>query len=89
MEYSRHAANAHASQSENIATVTWDKYSMQHALDDRVTLMKIDVEGWEAAVLQGAARMLSRPKCSVLQVEFCEENARSANSSCAALRRRG
>jgi len=78
-------AESHASATEEIATVTWDAYSAEHAIADRVTLMKIDVEGWEEAVLRGASRALSRPDAPVLQVEFCEENARSAGSSCVAI----
>ena len=70
---------------EETVTMTWDDYSTAHALENRATLMKIDVEGWELAVLNGASRGLSQPNAPVLQVEFCEETARSANSSCAAL----
>jgi len=36
-------------------------------------------------VLKGASAALSAPNAPVLQVEFCEENARSANGSCTAL----
>ena len=72
-------------EAEEISTTTWDEYSAQHALDNRVTLMKIDVEGWETAVLRGARRALGGQNAPILQVEFCEENARAAGSSCSEL----
>jgi len=46
---------------ETITTETWDAFAEAHGLDTGVTLMKIDVEGWEAPVLAGARRMLSKP----------------------------
>ena len=79
------SANGPAPEAEEVSTTTWDEYSGQHALDDRVTLMKIDVEGWETAVLRGARRALGGQKAPILQVEFCEENARAAGSSCSDL----
>lgn len=48
----------------------------------RVALIKIDVEGWETRVLQGACRTLSRGDAPVLLVEFTDETALSAGSSC-------
>jgi FkbM family methyltransferase len=82
-----HSTDGHVLEAEEISTMTWDEYSAQHAMDDRVTLMKIDVEGWETAVLKGARRALGDQKAPVLQVEFCEENARAAGSSCSELER--
>jgi FkbM family methyltransferase len=70
---------------ERIVTLTWDDYCKEHGLEGRVSLMKIDVEGWETSVLKGASRVLSSPSAPVLQVEFCEENAQSANASCGVL----
>ncbi len=68
--------------SEAVATVSWDHFATEHELVGRVAMMKIDVEGWEARVLAGAARTLSRPDAPVLQVEFTEEAAWAAGSSC-------
>lgn len=74
--------NPQAVNPEQITTLTWDDYSAEHGLQDRIALMKIDVEGWEETVLRGAKQALLSPGAPVLQVEFCEENARMANSSC-------
>jgi FkbM family methyltransferase len=79
------STSGHAPKTEEISTTTWDDYAAQHALNDRVALMKIDVEGWESAVLRGARRELGSHNSPILQVEFCEENARAAGSSCAEL----
>jgi hypothetical protein len=45
-------------------------------------MVKIDVEGWESRVLSGGIVTLSRSDAPVLQVEFTEENARQAGTSC-------
>jgi FkbM family methyltransferase len=79
------STNGRSPAAEEISTTTWDEYSAKHALEDRVTLMKIDVEGWETAVLRGARRALGGQNAPILQVEFCEENARAAGSSCSDL----
>lgn len=68
---------------ETITTETWDNFAEAHRLDTGVTLMKIDVEGWEAPVLAGARRMLSKPDAPVLQVEFTDDAAKAAGHSCA------
>jgi len=54
----------------------------QEGLAGAVTMMKIDVEGWENRVLAGGSESLSRPDAPVLQVEFTDAAARSAGSSC-------
>jgi FkbM family methyltransferase len=68
---------------ETITTDTWDSFAEAHGLGSGVTLMKIDVEGWEAPVLAGARRMLSKPDAPVLQVEFTDDAAKAAGHSCA------
>lgn len=68
---------------ETITTDTWDDFAEAHGLGSGVTLMKIDVEGWEAPVLAGARRMLSKPDAPVLQVEFTDDAAKAAGHSCA------
>ncbi len=70
---------------ETITSTTWDAFAEGHDLAGRVTMMKIDVEGWEKHVLAGGAGILSREDAPTLQVEFTEQAARSANSSCAEL----
>ncbi len=72
---------------ETVQTVTLDSFVGQHRLDGRITAMKIDVEGWENQVLIGAEKLLSAANAPALCVEFTEEAAQLAGSSCAALYR--
>src|SRR5574341_138860 len=44
--------------------------------------MKIDVEGWEKHVLQGAAKLLSADTAPLLLIEFAEACAKNAGSTC-------
>ena len=67
---------------EPVPTTTWDEVVRQEKLEGTVTMMKIDVEGWESRVLEGGRESLSRPDAPVLQVEFTDDAARSAGSSC-------
>jgi FkbM family methyltransferase len=67
--------------SESVMTITWDAFWAQQTLQKRVTVMKIDVEGWEVPVLEGAYALLSRADAPVLQVEFTPANAATAGSS--------
>ena len=50
-------------------------------------MIKIDVEGWEGRVLAGGFETLSRLDAPILQVEFTEQAARTAGSSCEKLYR--
>ena len=68
--------------SEVINTMRWDDFVVQHNLQGKVTLMKIDVEGWETFVLAGGTQTLSREDAPTLLVEFTEKAAKTANSSC-------
>ena len=70
---------------ETVSCVTWDNFAGEHDLNGRVTMMKIDVEGWENRVLAGGYQNLSRADAPVLQVEFTQRAAESAGSSCTAL----
>jgi FkbM family methyltransferase len=71
---------------QEIAQCTsWDKFSLEHDLLGKVTLMKIDVEGWEFFALQGAKQTLSQPNAPDLMIEFTETNAQSAGTSCTAV----
>ncbi len=71
--------------SREVGTVKWDTFAVEHDLMSRVTMMKIDVEGWETKVLAGGSETFKRSDAPVLQVEFMDEAARSAGSSCAEL----
>jgi FkbM family methyltransferase len=47
-----------------------------------ISLVKIDVEGWELPVFKGGMEYLSRPDAPVLMVEFTDDNARKAGFNC-------
>ena len=72
---------------ETVRTVTLDSFVREQRLDGRVTAIKIDVEGWENQVLTGAETFLSSANAPALCVEFTEEAAQLAGSSCGALYR--
>jgi len=59
-----------------------DRFARTHELVGRVAMMKIDVEGWESRVLEGARESFSREDAPLLQVEFTDKAAASAGSSC-------
>jgi FkbM family methyltransferase len=67
---------------EFIQCVTWDRFARLHQLVGRVAMIKIDVEGWESRVLEGARESFSREDAPLLQVEFTDEASTSAGSSC-------
>ena len=70
---------------ETVDVTTWDDFAEQYNLVGNVTMMKIDVEGWESFVLEGGAQTLLRADAPVLQVEFSDENAQKTGVSCARL----
>lgn len=65
-----------------VPALRWDDFAKEHGLLSRVTMMKIDIEGWETYMLHGAAETLSRPDAPVLQVEFTDKACEAAGSSC-------
>jgi FkbM family methyltransferase len=76
------AATADAAEVEWVRTAAWDDLVRGQRLPRDVTMMKIDVEGWETHVLAGAKGLLSGPNAPVLQVEFTDSAAVAAGSSC-------
>jgi FkbM family methyltransferase len=70
---------------ELVETIDWDQFARERDLVGSVTMMKIDVEGWEARVLGGGKQFFARSDAPVLQVEFTDEAAEAAGSSCRAL----
>jgi FkbM family methyltransferase len=68
--------------SEQVRTLTWDDFSAKDRRQHGITLMKIDVEGWEGAVIDGASKLLKQHAAPVLQVEFTPANALAAGTSC-------
>ncbi|MER2511857.1 MAG: FkbM family methyltransferase [Nitrosomonas ureae] len=73
-------------ETELVQCTTWDAFASQAKIDT-VTLMKIDVEGWELNVLNGASQTLNSSNAPHLLVEFTDANAEASGSSCAAVYR--
>jgi FkbM family methyltransferase len=67
---------------ERVEAIEWDRYAKVLNLSGMVTMMKIDVEGWESRVLAGGKEVFARPDAPVLQVEFTDAAAEAAGSSC-------
>ena len=56
-----------------VAMVTLDAFA-RHRSIDKIDLLKIDVEGAELRVLQGAREMIAARRIQVLQIEMTENN---------------
>jgi FkbM family methyltransferase len=67
---------------ELVQSMTLESFVQKHALLGRISAVKMDVEGWESHVLAGAASLFSRADAPLLCVEFTEEAAANAGSSC-------
>ena len=66
---------------ELVPTVTLDDF-VEGLLGKSPTMIKIDVEGWESRVIQGGSKLFTLARCPLLQVEFTDENAISAGTTC-------
>ncbi len=55
----------------NVATRTLDSVLSELAITS-VDVLKVDVEGFEAAVFRGAERLLSGPNPPIVVFEFCD-----------------
>jgi len=67
----------------DVPVETLDNYLFDnHLSTDSISLIKVDVEGWEVFVFKGAANSLKNKDAPVLLVEFTEENAFAAGTSC-------
>ena len=73
--------------SETVATMTLDRFAREHRLTGPNCALKIDVEGWENRVLLGAEEFLSPDDAPLLCIEFTEEAAALAGTSCSELYR--
>lgn len=67
--YLREGLNIYQSKSETVDLETLDQYCQDQGLD-HVDLLKIDVEGHELSVLQGAVRMLEQGRIERIQFEY-------------------
>lgn len=73
---------------ETVSTITLDSFVREHGLAGRIAAIKIDVEGWEHHVLAGAEKLLGAADAPLLCIEFTEEAAQLADSSCTELYRK-
>jgi len=71
----------------DVATTTLSNFysKLPVGLIEKISLIKIDVEGWEAPVLEGGYKLLEKPNAPTLLVEFTEENAKAAGRKCSDL----
>lgn len=66
-----------------VETTTLDQF--MHSIgtaSQHISLVKIDVEGWEYPVFKGGQEYLSQNNAPVLMVEFTDDNARKAGFNC-------
>lgn len=70
---------------EEVQCSTWEAFARAHGLVGRVTMMKIDVEGWESYILAGSVDLFARTDAPLLQVEFTDAACQSAGTSSAEL----
>jgi FkbM family methyltransferase len=70
---------------ETVDVIMWDHFVHENNLAGRVTMMKIDVEGWESRILSGGIETLKRQDAPVLQIEFTDQASQSAGTTCQAL----
>ena len=60
-----------------VDSVSLDAYCENNYMD-KISLLKVDVEGYEASVLLGASRLLRRRAIDVVYFESCPDNERRA-----------
>jgi len=66
---------------EMVSALTLDQFIQDQHLAKKITMIKIDVEGWETHVLTGGQGILSSAEAPILQIEFSEEARASAGST--------
>lgn len=70
------------SETIEVETTTIDLFMNSGAVKGNVSLIKIDVEGWEYPVLKGGLDYLAQKDAPALMVEFNDKNARKAGFNC-------
>jgi FkbM family methyltransferase len=75
--------NERFSSKEKVQVKSFDHFLLENAIDvDKISLIKLDVEGFEINVLKGSAGLLSCKNAPAFMVEFTDENAISAGHCC-------
>jgi FkbM family methyltransferase len=54
-----------------------DTYAEENSIDE-IAFLKVDVEGFEAAVFQGAQRLLSERRAAIIYYEVCPGNSKNS-----------
>ena len=62
--------NEETDYTEEVSCITLDEYVEEQQIEE-VTLLKVDVEGYEKAVFEGAERLLSNQRVEVVYFEVC------------------
>jgi FkbM family methyltransferase len=63
----------------NVPCTTLDAYADQNSIDE-IAFLKVDVEGFEAAVFQGARRILSEQRAATIYYEVCPGNSKNSGA---------
>jgi FkbM family methyltransferase len=61
----------------NVPGITLDTYAEQNSIG-KIAFLKIDVEGYEATVLRGAKRILSKQQAKLIYYEVCPNNSKNS-----------
>ena len=70
------------SRTETVEATQVDSFFNDDKIWDRISLIKIDVEGWEKFVMLGGDEHFKRAKSPVLIVEFVDQNIINAGYTC-------
>jgi len=70
------------SRTEMVETIKLDSFFNDDRIWDRVSLIKIDVEGWEKFVILGGEEHFKRTDSPVLIIEFVDQNTGNAGYTC-------
>jgi len=69
-------------ENETVKTYTLDSFFKTKKEIEKISLIKIDVEGWEIPVIEGAVKLCSKLDAPNLIVEFTDSNAINCGYSC-------
>jgi FkbM family methyltransferase len=68
---------------EKVQVKSFDNFLVENMIDaDKISLIKLDVEGFEINVLKGSDKLLAGENAPVFMVEFTDENAINAGNCC-------